>query len=246
MNGFKRFFLIVFSISGLLVLAALGLPWVGLWRAQATALLGNVIYLTAVEVLFGITAVGLVATLIRAIAARKNQKNILVTTVEGGQISVARDAIASQAAHIIEEDGTCTCVRVDVDARRRSNIKVKARVLPSTSVDVIAKGNELHERLAKGLAAVCGDNISSISIEFEEPEEITSTIASAPAAAPAYDPVFETVQAAASYTDYLPEPAAPASAPALAPEGTSEITLDMTTFHASDAPLPEAKTGEEA
>ena len=123
------------------------------------------------------------------------------------------------------EDGTFTAVRVDVDARKRSKIKVHARVLPSTSIDVTAKGNELHERLAKGLAAVCGDNISSISLEFEEPEEITSPVTFESAA---YDPVFDTAQAA------LPH-AAIVSTAAPEPEANSEITLDMTTFHAPEA-----------
>ena len=132
MNGFKRFCLIVFSLAGLLTLTALALPWVGPWTAQAKGLLANGIYFTALEVLFCITALGLVVLLFRAILARKNKKNILVTSVDGGQITVSRDAIASQAAHIIEEDGTFTAVRVDVDARKRSKIKVHARVLPTS------------------------------------------------------------------------------------------------------------------
>ena len=224
MNGFKRFCLIVFSLAGLLTLAALALPWVGPWTAQAKGLLANGVYFTVLEVLFCITALGLVILLFRAILARKNKKNILVTSVDGGQITVSRDAIASQAAHIIEEDGSFTAVRVDVDARKRSKIKVHARVLPSTSIDVTAKGNELHDRLAKGLAAVCGDNISSISLEFEEPEEITSPVTFEPVA---YDPVFDTAQAS------LPHAAIVPTAPE--PEGGSEITLDMTTFHAPEA-----------
>ena len=242
MNGLKRFFLSIFSIAGMLSLVALSLPWVGPWTREATALItSNAFYRTVLEILVCITAVGLLGTLLRAIFTRKNKKNVLVTTVDGGQISVSRDAIASQAAHIIEEDGTCTAVRVDVDARRNSNIKVHARVLPSTSVDVIAKGSDLHARLASGLAAVCGDNIAAISIEFEEPEEITSTVAPAPAAqAPIYDPVYETAQSALSFA---PEAS---SAQLPAPEGTSEITLDMTTFHAPDNALTEPETKQEA
>ena len=234
MNGFKRFCLFIFSLAGLLSLAALALPWVGPWQKQAADLItSNWYYLVVLEVLVGITALGLLAELLRSLLARKNKKNIVVTTVDGGQISVSRDAIASQAAHIIEEDGTCTTVRVDVDARRRNNIKVRARVLPSTSVDVLAKGNELHARLASGLAAVCGDNISSISIEFEEPEEVTSAIATA-GPEPAYDPVFETVQAARPAAEQLP-----------APDSTSEITLDMTTFHAPEG-APDTENHQEA
>ena len=128
MNGFKRFCLFIFSLAGLLSLAALALPWVGPWQKQAADLItSNWYYLVVLEVLVGITALGLLAELLRSLLARKNKKNIVVTTVDGGQISVSRDAIASQAAHIIEEDGTCTTVRVDVDARRRRDGQESAR-----------------------------------------------------------------------------------------------------------------------
>lgn len=221
MNGFKRFCLILFSLSGMLCLAALALPWVGPWRREAASLMGLTVYFSIVEVLFCITVLGLAILLFRALFARSNKKNILVTSVDGGQISVSRDAIASQAAHIIEEDGMFTAVRVDVDARKRSKIRVHARVLPSTSVDVTVRGNELHNRLATGLAAVCGNNIASISLDFEEPEEVTSAVSYEPVA---YDPVFDTAQAP------LPQSEPPA------PESAGEIRLDMATFHAPETP----------
>lgn len=225
MNGFKRFCTIVFSLAGMLCLAALALPWIGPWQREAAGLMGLTVYFAIVEVVFCITALGLAILFFRAIFARSNKKSIIVTSVDGGQITVSRDAIASQAAHIIEEDGTFTAVRVDVDTRKRSKIKVHARVLPSTSVDVAARGNELHNRLATGLAAVCGNNISSISLDFEEPEEVTSAVSHASSV---YDPVYETVQTA------LPQ-ASPSGAGA-APEPASEIRLDMATFHAPEAP----------
>jgi len=235
MNGFKRLCLFIFSLAGMLVLASLVLPWVGPWQRQAAGLItGNRTYFFVLEVLVCLVACGFVIMLFRSLFSRANKKIILVTSVDGGRITVSRDAIASQAAHIIEEDGTCTAVKVDVDARRRRNIKVYARVLPGTSVDVISKGNELHSRLATGLAAVCGDSISSISIEFEEPEEVTTAVAPAPAPASALDTAPEGAYPAASYT-----PDQPVSEP------TSEITLDMATFHSSDAPQAESEANRE-
>ncbi len=229
MNGFKRFCIIVFSLAGMLCLAALALPWIGPWQREAASLMGLTVYFSIVEVVFCITALGLLILFFRALFTRSNKKSIIVTSVDGGQITVSRDAIASQAAHIIEEDGMFTAVRVDVDTRKRSKIKVHARVLPSTSVDVTARGNELHNRLATGLAAVCGNNVSSISLDFEEPEEVTSTVSYAPAA---YDPAYETAQAA------LPQ-ALPSE-----PEPASEIRLDMATFHAPETPT-EAEAEQE-
>ena len=82
----------------------------------------------------------------------------------------------------------------------------------------------LRAKLLDRLAAVCGDNISAISLEFEEPEEITSPVTFESAA---YDPVFDTAQAA------LPH-AAIVSTAAPEPEANSEITLDMSTFHAPE------------
>ena len=47
------------------------------------------------------------------------------------------------------------------------------RVLPRQTVDVVAKGAELHTELVDGLAAVCGDTVENVSLEFVEPESVT-------------------------------------------------------------------------
>ena len=80
-------------------------------------------------------------------------------------------------------------------------------MLPHETVDVVAKGAELHEELIDGLAAVCGDKVEDVSLEFVEPESVTLAAA----------PEDEAGQAA---------PEAGQVAPAT-PDSTSEITVSM-------------------
>ena len=178
MSGLKRFVSFIFSLAGLLALAALLLPWVGPWRQFFTDLISaNKAWLLAVEICAGICAVGLLALLLRAIIARA-PKNVVVTSVGGDEITVTREAIASQASHLIEMDGTCRAERVHVKTKR-GNVFVRARVLPYESLDIVAKGVELHKRLNEGLVAVCGEHVASVNLEFIEPATVSMPASSA-------------------------------------------------------------------
>ena len=149
MGGFKRLCLAVWSLAGVFTLAALGLTWAGPWTDVASALMVINGYWMALEVCFCITAAGLVVTLLRALFSRR-VKTVEVTTVDGGVISVTRAAIASQASHIVEADGSCAAARVSVSAKPRGHVRVHVRVLPHESVDVVEKGAQLHEELLPG------------------------------------------------------------------------------------------------
>ena len=133
MGGFKRFCMFVFSLSGLLCLAAFVLTWLGPWTAQASALFSLPEYYTTVEVLLLITVAGLLIMLFRSVFSRR-VRTVEVTPVAGGTISVSRDAIASQAKHTVEADGTCSADRVFVSAKKRGHVRVHVRVLPHESV----------------------------------------------------------------------------------------------------------------
>ena len=230
MKGLTRALKIVFSFSGIVVLIALAMPWIGPFKKGATALMSFDWYFAVVEVLLVIALLGLLATLLRALFARPD-KNVLVTTVDGGQISVSRDAIASQAAHIVESDGTLKCQRVFVEEKHGS-VNVAVRVLPRETIDVVARGGQLHDDLVTGLAAVCGDKVGTVSIDFatpkaavdvrpeaeltaegeayydEHPEDLAGynppLESHSPQALP--DPVAETAEAAASHTSEITIP----------------------------------------
>ena len=172
MSVFKRLCTIVYVLANLFALGALALTWYGPWTRGASALLNLEAYSIALVVCLCVSAFGLLVLLLRALVVRK-VRTIEVATVDGGTISVTRDAIAAQASHIVEADGTCRADRVVVDAKARGHVRVHVRVLPRETVDVVAKGAELHEELIDGLAAVCGDRVEGVSLEFIEPETVT-------------------------------------------------------------------------
>lgn len=221
MGGFKRLCLAVWSLAGVFTLAALGLTWAGPWTDVASALMVINGYWMALEVCFCITAAGLVVTLLRALFSRR-VKTVEVTTVDGGVISVTRAAIASQASHIVEADGSCAAARVSVSAKPRGHVRVHVRVLPHESVDVVEKGAQLHEELCLGLTAVCGDKLEDVSLEFVEPEAVTTAVQAAPAEYEADEAVVDAAGAAAI--------AAVAVKPGAA-DSTSEITVPMGASH---------------
>lgn len=174
MGFFKRLCLFVFGLGGLLALTALVLPWYGPWTNEATALLGVNEYYMAVEVLVLITGLGCLICLLRSIFKR-NRKVVIVSQQGGDQITVSRDAISSQATHVIEEDGTFKAKRVRVWAKKRGHVRVYARVQPQMTVDTVRAGEELHDKLVAGLTTVCGDNVDSVDLEFTNAAEYTPT-----------------------------------------------------------------------
>lgn len=225
MSGLKRLCMVVFVLACALSLASLGLTWFGPWTRQASALFGAEPYVLFVMGCLAVSALGLLVLLCRALFSRRAVRTIEIVSVEGGSISVTRDAIAAQATHIVEADGTCAASRVRVDAKARGHIRVLVRVLPHETVDVVAKGVELHEELVDGLAAVCGDKVEDVSLEFVEPESVTLAPEDGPARAEEAAPQV----AVTSQPAEAPE-AAEAQAPgepADEPEATSEITVPM-------------------
>ncbi len=178
MSGFKRLCKVVFALAGLFSLGALGLTWLGPWRDVASALMVVDGYWFALQACLAVTAVGLVVMLFQGLFARKT-RTVQVATVDGGAITVTREAIASQAEHIVEADGTCTASRVHVDAKPRGHVRVAVRVLPHETTDVVVKGAQLHEELMQGLSAVCGNTVEDVSLEFVEPRSYTDARADA-------------------------------------------------------------------
>lgn len=172
MSGFKRFCYILYVFASAFVFLALALTWFGPWTYQATNLLFTKPYLIALNACAAISIFGLVVVLFRALFIRKTVK-LTVATVEGGTISVTKDAISSQAAHIIEEDGTCLAHRVNVQISKNNSVAVQIDILPKEPVDVTVKGSELYNNLQSGLAIVCGPCVSSINLSFIKPSSFS-------------------------------------------------------------------------
>lgn len=239
MSGFKRFCMGVFSLVGLFATAACALTIFGPWRDQAMTLFVINEYARAVEVCLIVLAVGLLVMLLRAIFSRQ-VKVVQISTVDGGTISVTRDAIAAQATHIVEKDGTCSADKVRVKAKKRGNVRVYVRVLPHATVDVVAKGSQLHADLEEGLRAVCGDKVRDVSLEFVEPEAVTTAIVT-PEAAGAYEEASQQVDEA--YAVAEPESSTDATP---THDRSSEITVSMAGMsQRQPAPAEDEPTEEE-
>ena len=223
MGIFKRICMLIFSLAGLVSLTCLSLPWVGPWTLTMTRMLREYWYYATLEVLVVTTGVGLLVCLLVALLTR-NRKVVVVGRAGADEIAITRDAIASQATHVIEEDGTLRARRVAVRAKRYGHVCVSCRVQPLRTIDTVTAGVALHDRIVEGLRTVCGDNVDRVGIEFvnaneyaaldsldEQASHAEADEAAAPAEAPA-----------------APTPAAPvASGQAPAQPDTSEITLHL-------------------
>lgn len=170
MGGFKRLCLGIYSLAGFAALAALGLTVVGPWTERASRLFSYEWYFYTVLVLAGILAFGLLVCLLRALFSRR-ERAIVVCEVDGDRVSVTRDAIASQASHIVANDGICIAEDVFVTVGRHGVVDVDVKVSPRSSVDIRKKGPSMHDKLVRELEALCGDSLGSVSIEFLEAQQ---------------------------------------------------------------------------
>lgn len=176
MGGFKRFLLIFVSLVGLVTLAVLGMPWFGYGVHQLTNLIYVPEFWIVLEVCIGICVVFYVILLGYGLFGRKRVDAIKVMSVDGGEITVTRSAIASQATHIVEALGIGTAKDVEVVATKNKPVDVNVDVLTYESVDVTAEAPVLHEALVTGLSAMCGERLGNINLEFLEPEHGSSLV----------------------------------------------------------------------
>lgn len=175
MGGFRRFVLFVFSLAGIACLLALALPWFGLFPDEIALLEEQGAYIGAVEVCLGMTAAWLVFGLGRSLFSRRDNA-ITVMDIDGGNITVTRSAVASQASHIVEALGLGVAKDVDVSASKRGPVHVVVKVTPYESIDVTSEAPVLHEALVTGLTAMCGERLGAIDVEFLEPQQASSLV----------------------------------------------------------------------
>ena len=156
MGGLRRFILFVFSLAGIACLAALALPWFGLFPDEIAMLEGLDWYVTAVEVCLAMTAAWLAFELLRSLFSRKRRDAISVMDVDGGAITVTKSAVASQAAHIVEALGVGEARSVDVSASRSGQVRVDVKVTPFESM--------------------VGEHLGAVNVEFLEPQHASSLV----------------------------------------------------------------------
>lgn len=242
MNWFKRLCLFVFGVAGILALAGLLAPWWGPYTQEATGLMeASQTYWTAIQAVSAITAVGCAICLLRALLSPRNHKYITITREGGDEITVTRTAIASQAQHIVERDGSCVAGTVRVYAHKRGHIRVFVRVTPKHTLNVVEKGEELQRELDEGLAKIAADKIKSVNLQFTEPQEaeedesLESTYGDVSYSVPASEP-------ATAFAESAPAPLSEPEVETGNDKADNDITVSMSSFHRTDAEEPSGDT----
>ena len=230
MGGLRRFALIIFSVAGVLCLAALALPWVGPYQSEAAALMDNNYYYMAMLAALGITAAGVVITLLRALFTPRKRRDVVIDRAGGDRITVTTKAIQSQAVHAVEADGRFVAEKVRVDAKKRG-VQLNVRVRPRNTVNLAQEGRVLHDELAGNLMTICGDRVRRINLEFveaESPIPAENVTVEPVGALEVPDSVFEhAAQLEASEGVTVPAAVLSASAPASeAPEETAAASAE--------------------
>ena len=159
MGKFKRFCMIVFVIAAVLgigILAALWFAWEPLFPAIAWLMSMPWFYIVE-AVLLGITAVGLLVVLIRAITA-PGKNSQLELERDNGSIAITQNAIQSTVKHVVESHhGLSTDnVKVHITNKHDPRMSIHAKIDPGRNAELGQLGVKLQDEIAATLEAFTG------------------------------------------------------------------------------------------
>ena len=169
MGKFKRFCMIVFVIAAVLgigILAALWFAWEPLFPAIAWLMSMPWFYIVE-AVLLGITAVGLLVVLIRAITA-PGKNSQLELERDNGSIAITQNAIPSTVKHVVESHhGLSTDnVKVHITNKHDPRMSIHAKIDPGRNAELGQLGVKLQDEIAATLEAFTGYPVDSVRITF--------------------------------------------------------------------------------
>lgn len=169
MGKFKRFCMIVFVVAAVLgvgVLAALWFAWEPLF--PAIAWLMSMPWFYVVEaVLLGITAVGLLVVLIRALTAPGKNAQLELER-DNGSVAITQNAIQSTVKHVVESHhGLSTDnVKVHITNKHDPRMSIHAKIDPGRNAELGQLGAKLQDEIAATLEAFTGYPVDSVRITF--------------------------------------------------------------------------------
>ncbi len=169
MGKFKRFCMIVFVVAAVLgigVLAALWFAWEPLFPAIAW-LMSMPWFFVVEAVLLGITALGLLVVLIRAITA-PGKNSQLELERDNGSIAITQNAIQSTVKHVVEaHHGLSTDnVKVDITNKHDPRMAIHAKIDPGRNAELGELGAKLQNEISSTLEAFTGYPVDSVRITF--------------------------------------------------------------------------------
>lgn len=164
MGFIKRIASLLFFLAAAVVLVVYGLTTHSPWAEQIRSFISNWEVMIAYHVCLGITALGLLVHLFAALRPRR-PRTLEVVNLNGGRVTVTRNAIASQVTHVLEAEGDVKVKKVIVTPRRK-NVDVLARLAANDPINLTVRGPQLHEALVSGLSRICGDRVRKANLEF--------------------------------------------------------------------------------
>ena len=169
MGKFKRFCMIVFVVAAVLgigVLAALWFAWEPLFPAIAWLMAMPWFYVVE-AVLLGITAVGLLVVLIRALTAPGKNSQLEIER-DNGSIAITQNAIQSTVKHVVEaHHGLSTDnVKVDITNKHDPRMAIHAKIDPVRNAELGELGAKLQNEISSTLEAFTGYPVDSVRITF--------------------------------------------------------------------------------
>lgn len=169
MGKFKRFCMIVFVVAAVLgigVLAALWFAWEPLFPAIAWLMAMPWFYVVE-AVLLGITAVGLLMVLIRALTAPGKNSQLEIER-DNGSIAITQNAIQSTVKHVVESHhGLSTDnVKVHITNKHDPRMSIHAKIDPGRNAELGQLGAKLQDEIAATLEAFTGYPVDSVRITF--------------------------------------------------------------------------------
>ena len=169
MGKFKRFCMVVFVVAAVLgigVLAALWFAWEPLFPAIAWLMAMPWFYVVE-AVLLGITAVGLLVVLIRALTAPGKNSQLEIER-DNGSIAITQNAIQSTVKHVVEaHHGLSTDnVKVDITNKHDPRMAIHAKIDPGRNAELGELGAKLQNEISSTLDAFTGYPVDSVRITF--------------------------------------------------------------------------------
>ena len=151
MGKFKRFCMIVFVVAAVLgigVLAALWFAWEPLFPAIAWLMAMPWFYVVE-AVLLGITAVGLLVVLIRALTAPGKNSQLEIER-DNGSIAITQNAIQSTVKHVVEaHHGLSTDnVKVEITNKHDPRMAIHAKIDPGRNAELGELGAKLQNEIS--------------------------------------------------------------------------------------------------
>lgn len=169
MGKLMRASMVLFALAAALSLGALATLWFAwdplLPLVAWVARMGW--FNAALLALLAITAAGIVALLVTAVAMPGRRAG-LVLAQESGRVTITKDALRSTVAQVIESHDALSCKRaqVRITGRRDPRIRIKAKVDPATSANLSTLGLALQHEVAERVGAFAGYPVQTVDITF--------------------------------------------------------------------------------